>query len=89
MVKLLGKAAENYSIGAGTSAKLFKISRLVNTRVKCQGADGSDGVKGFPSLQELALEDLLISKDGSSVQDGQLLPSITELEGRSTRSPFP
>uniref|UniRef100_A0A0D3G9A7 Uncharacterized protein n=1 Tax=Oryza barthii TaxID=65489 RepID=A0A0D3G9A7_9ORYZ len=47
--------------------------------------DDSDDVKGCPSLQEL----MIISKDGSSVQDGQLLPSITELEGRSTRSPFP
>lgn len=44
-----------------------------------QEFSGTREVKGFPSLRELVFEDMSNLKRWDSVQDGQLLPSLTEL----------
>lgn len=44
-----------------------------------QEFSGTSGVKGFPSLKELVFEDMSNLETWASVQDGQLLPSLTEL----------
>uniref|UniRef100_A0A0E0L466 NB-ARC domain-containing protein n=1 Tax=Oryza punctata TaxID=4537 RepID=A0A0E0L466_ORYPU len=59
-----------------------------------QEFSGSDEVKGFPSLKELVLEDMVNLQRWVSVQDGELLPSLTELEVIDCRQvtefpPFP
>ncbi|KAF2931413.1 hypothetical protein DAI22_05g217200 [Oryza sativa Japonica Group] len=45
-----------------------------------QEFSGSDEVKGFPSLKELVIEDMVNLQRWVSFQDGELLPSLTELE---------
>uniref|UniRef100_A0A0D9WI37 Uncharacterized protein n=1 Tax=Leersia perrieri TaxID=77586 RepID=A0A0D9WI37_9ORYZ len=45
-----------------------------------QEFSGSNEIMGFPSLKELVFEDMANLKRWISVQDGQLLPSLTELE---------
>lgn len=44
-----------------------------------QEFSGTSEVKGFPSLKELVFEDMSNLKGWTSVQDGQLLPLLTEL----------
>ncbi|KAL6841445.1 hypothetical protein ACP4OV_028963 [Aristida adscensionis] len=44
-----------------------------------QEFSGTSEVKGFPSLKELVFEDMANLKRWASVQDGQLLPCLTEL----------
>lgn len=44
-----------------------------------QEFSGTSEVKGFPSLKELIFEDMSNLKGWASVQDGQLLPLLTEL----------
>ncbi|KAJ1263469.1 hypothetical protein BS78_09G186800 [Paspalum vaginatum] len=44
-----------------------------------QEFSGTGEAKGFPSLKELIFEDMSNLKRWASVQDGQLLPSLTEL----------
>lgn len=44
-----------------------------------QEFSGTSEVKGFPSLKELVFEDMSNLKGWASVQDGQLLPLLTEL----------
>lgn len=41
---------------------------------------GTSEVKGFPSLKELVFEDMANLKRWASVQDGEFLPSLTELD---------
>ncbi|KAL5202740.1 hypothetical protein ABZP36_013692 [Zizania latifolia] len=45
-----------------------------------QEFSGSNEAKGFPSLKELTFVDMANLKMWVSVQDGELLPSLTELE---------
>ena len=49
------------------------------TSTKSQEFSGISEVKGFPSLKELVFEDMSNLKGWASVQDGQLLPLLTEL----------
>uniref|UniRef100_A0ACD5TA30 Uncharacterized protein n=1 Tax=Avena sativa TaxID=4498 RepID=A0ACD5TA30_AVESA len=44
-----------------------------------QEFSGSIGGRGFPSLKELVFEDLANLKMWASIQDGEFLPSLTEL----------
>ncbi|EMS56468.1 Putative disease resistance protein RGA3 [Triticum urartu] len=44
-----------------------------------QDFSGTNGVNGFPALKELVFEDMSNFKRWASVQDGEFLPSLTEL----------
>ncbi|PUZ65429.1 hypothetical protein GQ55_3G222000 [Panicum hallii var. hallii] len=44
-----------------------------------QEFSGTSGIKGFPSMKELVFEDMSNLETWTSVQDGQLLPTLTEL----------
>uniref|UniRef100_A0ACD5U3D1 Uncharacterized protein n=1 Tax=Avena sativa TaxID=4498 RepID=A0ACD5U3D1_AVESA len=66
----LGELSQLKYLDIGGFPAIVKIS---------QEFSGSIGGRGFPSLKELVFEDLANLKMWASIQDGQFLPSLTEL----------
>ncbi|CAN6341571.1 unnamed protein product [Urochloa humidicola] len=67
------------ALGALPLLKFLDIGGFHAVNQINQEFSGTSEVKGFPSLKELVFEDIANLKNWTSVQDGQLLSSLTEL----------
>nr|UBY07371.1 NBS-LRR disease resistance protein [Dasypyrum villosum] len=66
----LGELPQLKYLNIGGSPAIIQIN---------QGFSGTNEVKGFPALKELVFEDMSNFKRWAYVQDGEFLPSLTEL----------